>query len=437
MGIISFQELENYLGNNNPKRGLNEFRGNIAIIDTAHRLLKQCIGRCNNTSTLTNSKGKLSIHLYVTFITIMGMFDNGIQPFFVFEGKNNQSSDKAITCAERRKVKENAKKKCDEIENKTSPEYFKYLKKCFQLTHDHYNEVKYLLDLAGIPYIVAPGEGDPQCAALSKYYKLPVISDDPDILVFGGVKMLKDFSLSEKTTCELNKQTIIQQLFLKAIDICEKHELPQIEEFTHDNFVDYCIMLGTDYTPNNIKAKISGSTVVELFELFVINELDVEKTCEYIKTHCPKIRVSPNFIDSWRHIKNKYINYPVIHPDSVNMQLKKPNIEKLIEFLCDENEFDRAFVTKKIFGFANNYKLYTNMHTEALNCENEFENFSSYRLKYGKQRVNREIRSCSKSFSYNGTNNEQLTSRNCNHLQVSKINYPSVKLKLPSFVTVR
>lgn len=369
------------------ERGLSEFRGKIGILDSSHRLLKQCIGRISNGEQITNSNGKMILHLYVTFVTIIGMLDHGIQPFFVFEGRGDNSTDKNITCNERKKVKDNARKKCNEIEDKTSPEYLKNLKKCFQLTSSHYQEVRKLLDLAGIPYVIAPGEGDPQCAAISKYYKLPVITDDTDILAFGGAKIWKDFSLAGKKTHELDKQTILEQLYVKTNEIRTGHNLELIENFTHSNFVDYCIMLGTDYTPDNCKSKISGVSVTQLFELFVLNDLDVEKTCEYITLNLVGVRVSANFIENWRKIKQKYLNTPVIHPQTINVLMRKPKLDELVSFLCDENGLDKQFVMSKITSLEKDFKLFNDVYSENLHGhENDFGNFTSYRLKYGKQR---------------------------------------------------
>lgn len=389
MGITSFSELITYLSGVKSERGLSEFRGHIAVIDGSHRLLKQCIGRISNKEQISNITGKMTIHLYVTFVTIIGMLDYGIQPFFVFEGRSD-STDKTVTCSERRRVKENAKKRCDEIEDKTSLEYYKNLKKCFQLTSAHYDEVKHLLDLAGIPYVVAPGEGDPQCAAISKYYKLPVVTDDTDILAFGGSRIWKDFSLAGKKTHELNKQTILEQMYVKANQIRFDNEQPPIEDFNHQHFVDYCIMLGTDYTPDNCKSKISGATTTELFELFVRNDLNVEKTCEYIALHQTGVKVSGNFIQNWRRIKEKYLGTPVIHPSGINILMQKPRINELITFLCDENGLDRSFIMGKVMGLERNYRLFNDVYTgNSCGQENDFGNFTSYRLKHSKQKLER------------------------------------------------
>lgn len=389
MGISSFSQVIEYLSSVKSERGLSEFKGQIAIIDGSHRLLKQCIGRINNKTQLTNFEGKLTIHLYVTFVTIMGMLDYGIQPFFVFEGKCN-SEDKIITCSERKRVKAIAQKRCEEIVDKSSPEYYKNLKKCFQLTSEHYKEVKYLLKLAGIPYITAPGEGDPQCAAISKYHNLSVITDDTDILAFGGSRIWKDFSLMGKTTHELNKQNILEQMYLKANKIRRENLQEPIDDFNHQHFIDYCIMLGTDYTPYNCKFKISGTNAIQLFKLFVINDLNVEKMCEYITSQQTSVKVSSNFIQNWKQTKEKYMNTSVIHPNCIDIKMQKPSVDELITFLCDKNGLDRSFITGKVISLEEKYKLFNDVYSGNLSSdENKFASFTSYRVKHSKQKLER------------------------------------------------
>lgn len=382
MGIPLLLDLLNSFGAN-VERSLSEFRGNIAVVDGSHRLLKQSIGRITKDSKnqITNANGKLIIHLYVTFTTVIGMLDHGIQPIFVFEGQTPQ--DKRNTCAERKRSKDNARKKCNEIEDKTSDEYFKNLKKCFYLTNFHYDEVRHLLDLAGIPYVIAPGEGDSQCAAISKFYKFPVITDDTDILAYGGTKIWRDFSLAGKRTLEVNKQSIFEKMFITANEILERNGKNPITTFTHENFIDYCIMLGTDYTPESQKAKISGISSSDLFTIYVLNDFNVPQTCEYISQNCISAKISHNFVHNWTRIKEIYTKTPVIHPENVNVSMRKPRVDKLIEYLCDEIGLNRTFVTDKITSLERNYQLFNDIYNgNYCEHENTFSNFRSYQLKH-------------------------------------------------------
>ena len=349
MGITSFTQIAKAFKCATRKEKSELSQKKIVILDASNAMFKYCIGRINNGEPIFNKDGKLVIHLMVTFSIVTKMLSQGLQPLFVFEGTASLD-DKNIVCAERKKIKDKSRIKCLEIEDKTSPEYLKHMKRSFQLKSKHYDEIKKLLELAGIPYVTAPGEGDPQCAAISKYYKLPVITDDTDILAYGGTKIWRDFSMANMNTTELSRKTIIENMKIEANKIRFANDLCPIN-LEYENFVDYCIMLGTDYTPFDCKTKISGS-VEKLFEIFVINNFDVRLTCDYIRENDVKLRISNKFIESWERIREKYLETPVIHPKNINIYMTNPHVEELINYLCDEYDLDRFFVTKKLSYFS-------------------------------------------------------------------------------------
>jgi 5'-3' exonuclease len=387
MGIVTFKDLLTYLFSGKQNlRGLSEFRGHIAVVDGSHRLLKQCIGRISKGEIMKNSSGKEIIHLLVTFITLIGMLDYGIQPLHVFEGKS--PGEKTQTCEERRTVREKARRKCEEIEDKTSAEYIKNLKKSFCLSNVQMDEVKKLLYLAGIPYVESECEGDQQCAAISKRYDLPVITDDTDILAYGGSRIWKDFSLPDKSTHEIRRHAILDKMRTKANEIRSETNCSQFDEFPHEKFVDFCIMLGTDYRANNsktnsCKTQLTGCENTELFRIFVVNDLDVTKTCEYIIENCSHIRISRDFLDNWTTIRDIYLNAPVENPDNIQILMHEPQIDKLVEFLCDENGLDRNFIESKVGGLYKNYEVFNNVYKGVSHGEEDsFSSFRSYRLKH-------------------------------------------------------
>jgi 5'-3' exonuclease len=363
-------------------RALSEFRGHIAVVDGSHRLLKQCIGRISKGEIMKNSNGKEIIHLLVMFITIIGMLDYGIQPLIVFDGKS--PGEKTQTCEERRTLREKARRKCEEIGDTTSPEYIKNLKKSFCLSNTQMDEVKKLLFLAGIPYVESECEGDQQCAAISKRYDLPVITDDTDILVYGGSRIWKDFSLPEKNTHEIRRHAILDKMRIKANEIRSEMNMLQVDDFCHEKFVDFCIMLGTDYRVNNsCKTQVTGCENTELFRLFVINDLNVERTCEYIIANCKHIRISRDFLINLPTIRNVYLNAMVENPDNIQILMHAPQIDKLVNFLCDENGLDRIFVESKVTSLYKNYEVFNNVYKSVSNGDEDFfGSFRSYRLKH-------------------------------------------------------
>ena len=72
------------------------------------------------------------------------------------------------------------------------------------ITDQMYNECQELLQLFGIPWIVAPSEAEAQCAFLDMNgLTHGTITDDSDVWVFGGQRIYKNFFNQDKH-CEVS-----------------------------------------------------------------------------------------------------------------------------------------------------------------------------------------------------------------------------------------
>ncbi|KAM3142872.1 hypothetical protein pb186bvf_004935 [Paramecium bursaria] len=57
---------------------------------------------------------------------------------------------------------------------------------------NRYQDIRFLLDMFGIPYLVAPGEAEAQCAYLEQQKLVDcIITEDSDVFLFGGTKVIK------------------------------------------------------------------------------------------------------------------------------------------------------------------------------------------------------------------------------------------------------
>ena len=104
----------------------------------------------------------------------------------------------------------------------------------FTITPRDWENLKALFDVLKIEWILANGEAETHCAWMVKTNNASaVLSEDSDCLAYGVETFLLKPNFSQK---KLKKITFSKLL--------EKLELSQ------DEFLDFCIMCGTDYNPN-------------------------------------------------------------------------------------------------------------------------------------------------------------------------------------------
>lgn len=170
---------------------------------------------------------------------------------------------KSETLKQRSKIKTLAKEVLASKIDLSKEETIKLLKKSFSITGKQIKEIKEILHLVGIPYIEAAQEADSECAYLQKTKLVDyVASDDIDILTFGANKLIR-FIGNEKKMVMINKDILLADLKL-----------------THEQFVDFCIMLGCDYCP-----KMNKIGMKKAYELIL-----KYKTIENIIENYPKIQ---------------------------------------------------------------------------------------------------------------------------------------------------
>lgn len=100
------------------------------------------------------------------------------------------------------------------------------------VTEDDLQECRSLLAALGIPWIVAPGESDAQCAYLvQSNHAWAAVTQDWDIALFGAPRALRNLTLSQTRTPEMLDLSAV----LKTAGL------------TREQLVDCAILIGTDY----------------------------------------------------------------------------------------------------------------------------------------------------------------------------------------------
>tara|TARA_B100000900_G_scaffold353980_2_gene322437 strand:- start:3132 stop:4079 length:948 start_codon:yes stop_codon:yes gene_type:complete len=163
---------------------------------------------------------------------------NGILPVFIFDGVPPEA--KNITLEKRQAAKQKIYLRLDELkekipedeeeENRINNEIQKLQSQIIIVKKYHVDQCKEFLEKSGIPYCTAPNDAEKFCAFLQKNKLVDyTVTDDSDALTFGCSNVLKTSISKQITEIDLGKL---------LIDI----------HMTLDNFVDYCILSGCDYT---------------------------------------------------------------------------------------------------------------------------------------------------------------------------------------------
>jgi hypothetical protein len=145
---------------------------------------------------------------------IIHLKQNEIVPIFVFDGKS--PAEKRSTCAARRRQKE----QLSEADQKLA---------C--IPSEERNQIKQLMYASGCLYLNANGEADTVLAYLYKKSEIDaILSMDMDFLARGCNSLIVPY------------KTLYQFYSLPTI-------LTQ-SKLTYEQFVDMCVLLGTDYNPS-------------------------------------------------------------------------------------------------------------------------------------------------------------------------------------------
>lgn len=107
-------------------------------------------------------------------------------------------------------------------------------KQMVKITEADFNLTKQLFNILNVPYFDAPVEAETTCADLCKRGLVEaVLSEDTDVLAYGAPVFLTKINTKEQAF-----------LRIKYIDVLNAFK------FTTEQFLDFCIMCGTDYNDN-------------------------------------------------------------------------------------------------------------------------------------------------------------------------------------------
>lgn len=177
---------------------IKNFFGRKVAIDASMCIYQFLIAvRQEDGQQLTNENGETTSHLMGTFYRTIRLLENGIKPVYVFDGKPPDM--KGHELVKRKERRDDAQKELDKATDAGDAENMeKYTRRLVKVTKEHSLECQKLLELMGVPCIVAPCEAEAQCAALVKAGKIYAVgTEDMDALTFGSDVLLRHLTMSE------------------------------------------------------------------------------------------------------------------------------------------------------------------------------------------------------------------------------------------------
>lgn len=386
------------------------------VIDAQSIMNRYVIGSFNTGNYVVDIHNNKIMEIYYLLIIAIRFISVDILPIFVFDGRapdikadtierRRQSKDKAEEILENINV--NVKTQDDDVNftladvneqdfnELTDSDIIKYLKRSYRPDITNVQLAKLLLGHMGIPVIDAPGEADPQCAAIASVHDdvIGVITDDFDALMFSSPNILRMTSLGNNTLDEYSMentlshlQTKMQNIINNSSDTCltSMYSTKQIE-ITHNNLREICCLMGTDYCPG-LKLKSNGKDKFDhLLEVYALNDMSLEKVL-----HNMSGTLSTSYITRMMESLDAYKNAEVFDPQGLKISMNKPSIDNVrnmcSEFLKPVDVEEICNLLTKMYGDFSQSNISFRSKPNFTRHQNDgFSSFASYKIRYARE----------------------------------------------------
>ena len=315
---------------NEEKIKKENFKNKKIAIDISILIYKVIISIRNSGADFTNQKGEITSHILGLFNKTIELLHNNIIPVYVFDGKPPELKYKTLEDR-----KNNKKKAFDKMElAETEEDKIKYFKRCVVITKEQWDQCRDLLTTMGIPFINAPEEADSQCAYLAKKGLVDaVLTEDMDILTFGSPKIIRNLTSHKIEPTEIKLENLLNKL-----------------ELNQEQFIEFCILLGSDYCPG-----ISDLKPEAIFDYF-----KKSKNIKDTILHMEKDDVKIPFEFNYEETKQYFLNPTILEIKEEDLKLKKPDCDKLIKKLVNNYGFLKNLIKTKLTRLD---EYYTRIHS--------------------------------------------------------------------------
>jgi flap endonuclease-1 len=308
---------------------IEDLSGRTIAVDAYNALYQfLAIIRQPDGTPLKDSSGRITSHLSGLLYRTSSLIDLGIKPVYVFDGA--PPALKAIEIKRRMKVKKRALVLYERALKEGKPEEARiYAQATSNLKNYMTEDSKKLLELLGIPWIQAPSEGEAQAAHLTKLGEVDYCaSQDYDSLLFGAPRFVRNITITGRRKLPSKK------IYIEVVP--EVVELEQVLDkcgITYEQLVDVGILIGTDFNPDGIEG-LGPKTALKLIKKYG----DLENVIPHLE--------NAEFPADPRRIREIFLHPEVT--DTYRIEWKKPDMERVIDFICGERDFSEDRVRRAL-----------------------------------------------------------------------------------------
>jgi flap endonuclease-1 len=363
MGIRNFYRfIQKYAPETLENKKLGDYSGKILGIDANLLLYKLLFRNLKHNSNFNKDSKEDNEDYELYYLQLIDIvccsYKFNIKFLFVFDGKTPDIKTKTVI--ERKEKRHKAQEEMNII-NEDILELEKYINnddfeedehlkelmekkralmaRSLNLKNKIIKETKEFLTMCGIPYIDSMNEADSQLAYLSKNNLIDgIISNDFDILTFGGKSLLIDFF-----DCFRNN-------FDKKITEISLDKLLKKLEISHNNFIELCILMGTDYSDKpslrfeDIYINIKNNKKYFYNDIKLPPNLDMELITKYFKD-----------CYAFNYTKSSFDEEIKFHNANEEKIINFINIKKNV-FIKDKHIKDLCFLIQRLMFFTNRKK---------------------------------------------------------------------------------
>jgi len=309
---------------------LRDLAGKSIAIDAYNALYQfLAIIRQPDGTPLKDSSGRVTSHLSGLLYRTSNLVEMGISVAYVFDG--TPPALKEIEIKRRIRTREKAMVKYEKAVSEGRIEEARTYAQATSRLKDYMEEdSKRLLDLLGIPWVQAPGEGEAQAAHITKRRVTNFCaSQDYDSLLFGAPTLVRNVTISGR------RKLPRKQLYVEVIP--ETVELSRVLVelgISYEQLVDVGILVGTDYNPEGVKG-IGPKTALKLIREHGSLENLLQKSLKDAE-----FPVDP------QRIRDVFLRPRVT--DDYSLKWRTPDTGGVIDFLCRERDFSEDRVRRAL-----------------------------------------------------------------------------------------